>query len=598
MTAVASTSPQRETRGRPVCLALEPDPVLVFLHEGAVERCSATAVLLLGPLGWQADCCYRALRAWGTSLANDGHTTARLVLPSTGDSAGDARDPDRMSVWVHAVAGAAGWLRETTGAQRVVAIGIGLGGWLACLAATAGASIDDLVLWAVPSTGRALLRELRGLSQIIASEFAQEDGDDLLAPGELLLTGYLLSAQTVRDLEQLSLTEIELPDAQRRRVLMLGRDEFGADRRLHEHFKRAGADVTVAAGSDYGAMMENPQQSEPPVDTVALTSRWLAQAPAVPSARVWTPRVRVPGEGHALEFAHGGVALHEVALRLQGPREDLFAILSEPAEIPRAPVCAVLLGAGALPHTGPNRGWVDLSRRWAAAGVPSVRLDLSGIGEADGDDPDLRSDESFYYSWRTGEVNGVLDQLVARGLPARFVLGGLCSGSYQALHFALSDQRVAGVLLLNLWAFFWSDELVAERARRDMLAGGLPALRQQASGREIVAKAIHHGRPDRAWRLVSRGTERKQRRKTMEALDTLRDRAIETLLVLGHDEPLHDQFVRQGLLDRLDRWPNLSVKRIPSRDHVFRALWLQRQVYEALTATIDRVLAADAANGG
>lgn len=597
MTAVPSTTPQRETRGRPVCLALEPDPALAFLHEGAAERCRPTAVLLLGPFGWQADCCYRGLRAWGTSLADDGHTTARLVLPSTGDSAGGARDADRMSVWVHAVADAAGWLRETTGAQRVVAIGIGLGGMLACLAASQGAAIDDLVLWAVPSKGRALLRELRSLSQIIAAEYAEEAGEDMLAPGELALTGYLLSAQTVSELEQVTLTETELPNAHQRRVLLLGRDGLGADRRLQEHFERAGADVTIADGRDYAALMENPQQSAAPADTIALTSRWLAKAPAAPSPRLWKPDASVAAHGEALEFAYAGVAIRELPLRLHGPCGDLFAVLSKPAQTPCAPVCAVLLGAGALPHTGPNRGWVDLARRWAGAGVPTIRIDLSGIGESDGDDPQLLTDESFYYPWRTAEVLGVLDQLEARGLPARFVLGGLCSGSYRALHAALADRRVAGVLLLNLWAFFWSAELVAERGRRSVLDGGLPSLRRQAGGRELVAKAIHYARPDRAWRLLSRAAERKQRRATVQALDTLRDGAIETLLVLGHDEPLHDQFVRQGLLDQLDRWPNLSVRRIPSKDHMFRSPWLQRQVYEAFTDTLDRVLAG-ARDGG
>jgi alpha-beta hydrolase superfamily lysophospholipase len=453
MSTVPRTSPQRETRGRPICLALEPDPVLAFLHAAPVERTTATAVLLLGPFGWQADCSYRGLRAWATSLADDGHTTARLVLPSTGDSAGGARDPDRMSVWVDAVAGAAGWLRETTGAQRVVGIGIGLGGMLTCLAASQGAAVDDLVLWAVPSRGRSMLRELRSLSQIVASEYAEEVGEDLLAPGELSLTGYLLSAQAVSELEQMTLTDTEWPDAQRRRVLLLGRDGLSADRRLQEHFERVGADVTIAEGKDYGALMENPQQSVPPADTIALTSRWLAKAPASSCGRARTPSARVPAEGEALEFTHDGVALRELPLRLAGPRADLFAVLSQPADIPCAPVCAVLLGAGALPHTGPNRGWVDLARRWAARGVPTVRIDLSGIGESDGDDPALLSDESFYYPWRTGEVLGVLDQLVARGLPERFLLGGLCSGSYQALHAALADQRIAGVLLLNLFAF-------------------------------------------------------------------------------------------------------------------------------------------------
>ena len=597
MSTVPRTSPQRETRGRPICLALEPDPVLAFLHAAPVERTTATAVLLLGPFGWQADCSYRGLRAWATSLADDGHTTARLVLPSTGDSAGGARDPDRMSVWVDAVAGAAGWLRETTGAQRVVGIGIGLGGMLTCLAASQGAAVDDLVLWAVPSRGRSMLRELRSLSQIVASEYAEEVGEDLLAPGELSLTGYLLSAQAVSELEQMTLTDTEWPDAQRRRVLLLGRDGLSADRRLQEHFERVGADVTIAEGKDYGALMENPQQSVPPADTIALTSRWLAKAPASSCGRARTPSARVPAEGEALEFTHDGVALRELPLRLAGPRADLFAVLSQPADIPCAPVCAVLLGAGALPHgtesrlgrSGapvggsrrahcPHRSERDRRIRRRRSGAAERRELLLPVADRRG-------------AGRAGSTGGARP---AGTIPARRAVLGVLPGTARCAGRPAHRRRAAAEPV----RVQWSEELVAERGRHSVLAGGLPSLRRQASGRVLVAKAIHYARPDRAWRLLSRSAERKQRRTTVQALDTLRDNATETLLVLGHDEPLHDQLVRQGLLDRLDRWPTLNVERIPSRDHMFRARWLQHQVYESFTATLDRVLAAADPNGG
>ena len=43
----------------------------------------------------------------------------------------------------------------------------------------------------------------------------------------------------------------------------------------------------------------------------------------------------------------------------------------------------------------------------------------------------------------------------------RFVLGGLCSGAYWSLRRALVDERVRGLLLLNLYAFEYSRERVA-----------------------------------------------------------------------------------------------------------------------------------------
>jgi alpha/beta superfamily hydrolase len=36
-------------------------------------------------------------------------------------------------------------------------------------------------------------------------------------------------------------------------------------------------------------------------------------------------------------------------------------------------------------RSGPNRLTTAFARRWACAGVPSLRLDLRGIGDSDGD---------------------------------------------------------------------------------------------------------------------------------------------------------------------------------------------------------------------
>ena len=47
---------------------------------------------------------------------------------------------------------------------------------------------------------------------------------------------------------------------------------------------------------------------------------------------------------------------------------------------------------------------------------------------------------------------------------------------------------------------------------------------------------------------------------------------------------------RSGVLERIGRWPNLTVERSPPRDHMFRALWLQRRVHESLDRALERAL--------
>ena len=132
-------------------------------------------MLLCPPFGWEDFCSYRSRKDWAESLAADGYPALRIDLPATGDSGGDPEQPGRMAAWTTAVADAAAWLRGSTGATRIAAIGIGLGGLLACAALADGVAIDDIVLWAVPRRGRTLLRELRAFARLNATEVDAED---------------------------------------------------------------------------------------------------------------------------------------------------------------------------------------------------------------------------------------------------------------------------------------------------------------------------------------------------------------------------------------------------------------------------------------
>ena len=158
-------------------------------------------------------CSYRPRRHWAAALAQAGFPTARITFPGAGDSGGKPTDPARFSAWSAAVASSAAWLRDATGATRIAAIGIGLGGFVLCHAVAEQAPIDDLVLWAVPARGRMLVRELRAQAGVIDGEHSHDrDGNRVLADGALEAVGFLLSAETIQTLEALDLTALELPE--------------------------------------------------------------------------------------------------------------------------------------------------------------------------------------------------------------------------------------------------------------------------------------------------------------------------------------------------------------------------------------------------
>jgi hypothetical protein len=341
-------------------------------------------------------------------------------------------------------------------------------------------------------------------------------------------------------------------------------------------------------------MMRPPQFAKRPDATILRTVAWVGAGDATrPSALAAGPATAFTALDSA-EMVVDGVAVVERPFDVEiGPRR-LAGVLAEPRDAARsqAPLTVVLLNAGASRRIGPNRMWVEAARRWAARGVPTVRVDLIHLGDADGDERHYTSNKEFYRPAVRAEIASVLDALEAAGLPDRFFVGGLCSGANQAFHAAFSDRRVRGVLLINLWAFFWSDQLALSRDRRNA--------RKMLSSRswaEIVRIAMGRGRIGRiagmraalaaAWPDFGRlYTDR-----VGDALDTLHSHAVETTLLFCHNEPLYDDYFAGDWSKQLDRWPNVTLGRIPIEDHMFRPIWAQRYVHEQLDQAIQRAVA-------
>ena len=240
------------TGERELYLPLEAGPVFGILHGPAGAEHSRVGVLVCPPFGWDELCTHRTIRLWAQLCAGAGHPTLRIDFPGCGDSSGSPRDPKRLEAWTAAAAAGARLLRERESCQRVVAMGIGLGGMVACRALSEGALIDDLILWSVARNGSLLLRELRAFAGIVAGDAtAPDNGAISAAPddGALAVAGFVMTAETLADLEQLDLATLPIGDGDKRRVLLLGRDTLAPDRRLREHLEASGATVTVGDGS-------------------------------------------------------------------------------------------------------------------------------------------------------------------------------------------------------------------------------------------------------------------------------------------------------------------------------------------------------------
>jgi pimeloyl-ACP methyl ester carboxylesterase len=575
-----------------------PEPVFATLHRAASELMRDTAVIFCPPFGWDEVCSYRSVRDWAQRLAAVGYPTARLSFPGSGDSGGSPRDPGRVEAWTAAATATARWTRAATGASRLVAVGIEMGGLIGYRATAFGAPIDDLVLWATPARARASVRQLRAFSRLEMSQFFEGlEQPPPLPLGELEAGGFLLGRETVEELEGLDLTAIPLAHASTRRVLLLERDGITVDARLRVALESAGAAVTVAPGQGYASMTSHPQRGVPPLEVIERVTTWLhaASEQVVPAtATALRSAATAPGASASAEMPVGGAHVKETLLIVPQSFGNLAGVLAEPRGQREPGLCAILLNAGAVRHIGPNRMWVEVARRWATRGVPTLRLDVEGIGDADGATTPYSRDGSLYMPELVPQVLASVDFLHEQGVGDRFVLVGLCAGAYWAFHAALRDPRVSTACMVNPRRLIWEPTLGPARDFRALRANvrSWSKIRQEASWDRASAMAI--------WALAAPKRTIAQRRawpaasslehEMDDAFAQLRARGKRLTMVFSHHEPLHYELVQSGRWAKLAQWENVTLEYIAVRDHTLRPNWAQREAHAALDRALEREL--------
>ncbi len=522
-------------------------------------------------------------------------------FPGAGDSAGLPGDASRLASWTDSVFGAAAWLAASTSAGRVAAIGLGLGGLAAAMAVSDGAMIDDLVLWATPPQGRTFLREQRAFANLQSSRYGSTgDAEPTTLPdGWLEVSGFVMSAETIAALDALDLAAMGVGRLQR--ALLLDRDGLPSSVSLKRHFEAAGVDVSEAAGHGWGAMCFHPERYDPPLDVIERVTNWLgAPRPLQAAPAVNDPTVsRGPSAADRIELLVDGRQVREQPLEPDQRLGRSFGILSEPAEQPPSDLCAVFLNAGAVRRIGPNRMWVETARRLAATGVPSLRIDVEGIGDADGDAGMYEDVGRFYAPDRGAQVVAMLDALQAKGYGPRFVLVGLCAGGYWAFNTGAADARVVAALVINPRALVWELDLVARRDARQVQRLGDPSLWRRILRRDIEAArigSVARAFASQAWARLARGVgggpsgirADSMTRQLERTLDRLRDSKTRVVLAFSGDEPVHDELERDGFIERMADWPDVVVEALPASDHTVRPIVAQDRVH----ALLDREFAA------
>lgn len=161
-----------------------------------------------------------------------------------------------------------------------------------------------------------------------------------------------------------------------------------------------------------------------------------------------------------------------------GPERSMLGIFTRPeasASGGRGDRPGVLLmNAGLVHRVGPNRLNVNLARRLAERGYPSLRVDLSGLG-----DSAPRRDRRSLEEAHLADLSEAMDAFGEQEGVRRFVLAGVCSGADLSLTLAARDARVAGAVLIDSFAYGtalnqvvgYGQRLVDRESWRNLLRG-------------------------------------------------------------------------------------------------------------------------------
>jgi hypothetical protein len=355
--------------------------------------------------------------------------------------------------------------------------------------------------------------------------------------------------------------------------LALTRDDFPNDKKL----AAGGGLQEQRQGSGYGDLMALPHEASLHAGTACLVRDWLLQGTTGTYGAAAVPARVEPSE--------------RIALLPQPAAEGKsFGIVSPGALGTK--LWLLLLNPGAGRHIGPNRLWVDLAREWSVRGVPSLRLDLAGIGESAGEQNlDVAG---LYDDALVEQVEAAMGFLAREYGAEKFAAIGLCSGAFWAFHTAARNESVRGAILLNPRLFFWDPEVDRRREKvrnvnavsnpgawKRLVRGEVPAERLRSAVRDVLGSiAVGDVRPAAATQIPAEALA--------EAIERIQQHRSRLSMIFTEGEPLLREMEEEGFLGPESP---LRCLRMANAGHTFRPQWAQHRLRELIAAEIEGILA-------
>ncbi|MFV0281975.1 MAG: alpha/beta fold hydrolase [Rhodoblastus sp.] len=558
-----------------------------------------TGVVFCASWGYEALCAHRSGVEFAAMLADAGYPTLRFDYPGAGNSALDL-EGRKLDEWIQAVVAATDLLRTTCGVKDVVLAGFGLGCLTAAEAVAQGLAVKGVILFVPPRSGRRYIRETQALAAMIA---ADDDGSELVRPGDIAIAGFVMPAAFAEETRKLDLDRLQLPPG----AFCIFADKPGIE--TGDQIARLaanGADVRDCPLQGYAEIMVGPTMAATPVGAFQRVIGFLREF--APVRQAYGATAELPAQDAII----AGDGFVETAARF-GEGERLFGVLCRPASgaqgsDARKPPVVIMISVGRNAHIGWRRMNVENARLLARQGVASLRFDLSGIGDS-APRPGEPA-QTIYTDWPPLDVSEAIDYLAAQGF-GPVVLFGVCSGAYVGLQTAINDGRVAGLLAANIYRLVWDSSESLEEALRYGNRRIAPAVSRMLTRERMkkilagkaelmpaaahLAKRIHRRLGVIAMRrLGGMGPRGALYAECMRRFDILRARNVATTLCYSDDDDglaeVGDYFGRSW--KGLDAYPNVRVVGMARCDHnltpVQASVTVMNEVLEVVKSVQDR----------
>jgi len=285
---------------------------------------------------------------------------------------------------------------------------------------------------------------------------------------------------------------------------------------------------------------------------------------------------------------------------LFGQNKSVVGIVTDPIDRAATTAC-LLLNAGFIHRVGPQRMYVQLARRLAAAGMVALRFDYSGVG-----DSEQRYDNLPFAERAVLEAQEAMDCLQSTRGIQHFLMVGICWGADNALRVSGADERVVGASLVDFYAVNslrcflrqYPRRLLSSKGWKNVITGNSALFRRgwhavSETWRLRFSARNGHGDVDASSIMPLKSPD-----AVLREVGEVLDRGVDLRFLFASGGPSWDHYharFREPMKEMAQRG-RLRVDLYPDSDHIFTLRYNQRRVIDSTCQWAEGVVARLAAS--